>query len=297
MIMIYKNRSTPLNKRKDVPERRVSDMHLSATAELQEFLDNFHILTGIRVAFNCCDIRFGVVSKSNDLCVQMQSHPEFHEACMNCDAKALADCQKAQKGILYRCHAGFYEYITPVFFENVMIGFLHTGKITDGSKAEHDTLKKNLARYGIAEKDFEAFYQSCTHFSQQQIVAACKIVEACVSHIYHRSMVKINYLDQMQTINHFISSNLDSDLRIDRLCKEFNMNRTELYKQFGAYCGTGIADFIREKRLSMACNLMQTSDLTITQIAANVGYADYNYFSKVFRKHYGVTPREYRKNA
>lgn len=265
------------------------------STELQDFLNNFYTLTGIKVAINDCDITFGVVSHSDDLCDRMQSNPAFHDACMACDAKALADCKKAKKGILYRCHAGFFEYISPIFFEDVMVGFMATGMITDGTPEEHDNLKANLTKYGIGEEEFEHFYQSLFHFSPEKIVAACNIIEACISHIYYRKMVKVGYLDRMQQIDRFISSNLDADLSIDRLCKEFLMNRTELYKQFGSYCGIGIADYIRKKRLSAACDLMETSNLTITQIASNVGYADYNYFSKVFRKHYGITPREYRK--
>lgn len=270
-------------------------MLYAVTNELQKFLNNFYILTGIKVALNDSDAIFGVVSHSNDLCDRMQSNPEFHNACMNCDARALAKCKKEKKSILYRCHVGFYEYITPVFYEDVMVGFLSTGMITDGSQEEHDTLKVNLGKYGISEMEFEQFYQSLSHFSQEQISAACDIVEACVSHIYHRKMVKVRYLDQMQKIDHFISSNLAADLSINRLCKMFNMNRTELYKQFGSYCGMGIADYIKKRRLSTACAMMQTSDLTITQIASSVGYTDYNYFSKVFRSHYGITPREFRR--
>lgn len=265
------------------------------STELQEFLDNFYILTGIKVAINDCDVTFGVVSHSNDFCDKMQSNPAFHDACMACDARALADCKRAKTGILYRCHAGFYEYISPVFFEEVMVGFMTTGMITDGTPEEHDNLKSNLAKYGVAEEDFERFYQSLFHFTPERIVAACHVVEACISHIYYRKMVKVRYLDRMQQIDRFISSNLGANLSIDRLCKEFLMNRTELYKQFGAYCGIGIADYIRKKRLSAACELMITTNLTITQIATNVGYADYNYFAKVFRKHYGINPSDYRK--
>lgn len=77
------------------------------STELQDFLNNFYTLTGIKVAINDCDITFGVVSHSDDLCDRMQSNPAFHDACMACDAKALADCKKAKKE--------FYIAVMPVF--------------------------------------------------------------------------------------------------------------------------------------------------------------------------------------
>lgn len=45
----------------------------------------------------------------------------------------------------------------------------------------------------------------------------------------------------------------------------------------------------------MAEQLIRTTSMQISEIAANVGFFDYNYFSKVFHRKFGVSPREYRK--
>ena len=47
--------------------------------------------------------------------------------------------------------------------------------------------------------------------------------------------------------------------------------------------------------IAMAEQLIRTTSMQISEIAANVGFFDYNYFSKVFHRKFGVSPREYRK--
>ena len=46
----------------------------------------------------------------------------------------------------------------------------------------------------------------------------------------------------------------------------------------------------------MAEQMIRTTAMQISEIAANVGFYDYNYFSKVFHRKFGCSPREYRKN-
>ena len=52
---------------------------------------------------------------------------------------------------------------------------------------------------------------------------------------------------------------------------------------------------IRGKRIAMAEQMIRTTAMQISEIAANVGFYDYNYFSKVFHRKFGCSPREYRK--
>jgi AraC-like DNA-binding protein len=51
-----------------------------------------------------------------------------------------------------------------------------------------------------------------------------------------------------------------------------------------------------EIRLDQACRLMKSTELTIEEIALKVGYSDYFYFNKVFKKHYGLTPARFKRS-
>lgn len=267
-----------------------------SNAELHELLNNFTLLTGIKIAVNDCNQTFGFSSHPSDFCDKMQANSRFHKACVTCDIRAQKNAAKLRRGILYRCHVGFWEYIAPIFSDDVVVGFVTTGMFVDGTAEEYQVLKQNFFAYNVCGEDFEAVYASAPRFTPDQIVAACNIVEACISHINYKNLIKINYLNKMQKIDQYIADHLSDDLSIAALCKHFSMTRANLYEQFGAYCSQGIAAFIREKRLTKSRELMQESSMSITEIATLVGYPDYNYFSKVFRRQYGISPRNFRKS-
>ena len=59
--------------------------------------------------------------------------------------------------------------------------------------------------------------------------------------------------------------------------------------------GETLTDYINRTRLENSKILIKSSDLPISVVALNVGYTDPNYFVKLFRKLYGMTPSEYRQ--
>ena len=69
----------------------------------------------------------------------------------------------------------------------------------------------------------------------------------------------------------------------------------ELYYMCNAFFGSTPAKHIKKVRLETACELITDDNMRISEIAYRVGICDYNYFSKIFKKEYGVSPTEYKK--
>ena len=55
------------------------------------------------------------------------------------------------------------------------------------------------------------------------------------------------------------------------------------------------AAYILRRRMHKAKKLLKVTDLPISEIANNVGFSDYNYFSRVYKKTYGKSPKYYRR--
>ena len=66
----------------------------------------------------------------------------------------------------------------------------------------------------------------------------------------------------------------------------------KFYKEMGLY----LSDYINEVRLGHAKTMLATTDLSLEIISERLHYSSRNYFSKVFRKHFGISPSEYRAN-
>jgi len=85
-------------------------------------------------------------------------------------------------------------------------------------------------------------------------------------------------------------------LTIQELGKYSGLNSDKLKKVFKALYGKTLNEFRTESRMRLAAELLKNTDLSITDVSFKAGYANPSGFSTVFRKYYGNSPREYRKN-
>ena len=68
-----------------------------------------------------------------------------------------------------------------------------------------------------------------------------------------------------------------------------------LSKLFKEEKGVTYINFISDKRLEKSRQMLAETDLSIKEITGEVGYNDQNYFSRIFKNKYGLSPKEYRK--
>lgn len=71
------------------------------------------------------------------------------------------------------------------------------------------------------------------------------------------------------------------------------MSKSTLNRKVKDLLGTSLNNYIREKRLVKAAELLATSSDRVNEICWQVGFGTPSYFIKCFRKKYGVSPREY----
>lgn len=86
------------------------------------------------------------------------------------------------------------------------------------------------------------------------------------------------------------------DWRIEELAAAAGMSLPHFTDRFHKQAGCSPKQFLIRLRLQIASALMQESGLTVAQIAAQVGYEDPYYFSRLFRRHTGQSPRAHRRD-
>lgn len=82
---------------------------------------------------------------------------------------------------------------------------------------------------------------------------------------------------------------------MEGLASDLNISPYYLSHLFKEYTGSSFTDYLAECRIERAVELMKDPELTLAQIGDMVGYADQNYFSRVFKKRRGVGARQFRK--
>jgi len=91
-----------------------------------------------------------------------------------------------------------------------------------------------------------------------------------------------------------VENNLNNPLfGVEQMAKEIGMSRTNLHRKIKATTGFPTSELIRSIRLRKAAALLLNKSYNVTQVGLQVGFEDHSYFSKSFKKQFGVPPSEY----
>ncbi len=91
-----------------------------------------------------------------------------------------------------------------------------------------------------------------------------------------------------------IEANMSDPLfGVEQMAKELGMSRTNMHRKIKAITGLPPSELIRNMRLRKAAALLMSKADTVSQISFTVGFEDHSYFSKSFKKQFGVAPSEY----
>ncbi|MCB0586553.1 MAG: helix-turn-helix transcriptional regulator, partial [Phaeodactylibacter sp.] len=95
-----------------------------------------------------------------------------------------------------------------------------------------------------------------------------------------------------------ISANLSREgFDIDALSKALALSRSQLYRKLKELIRLSPSQYIRFTRLQKAKELLETTEMTIGEVAFQAGFVDKSHFSRVFKKQFGFNPSYLRKSS
>lgn len=102
--------------------------------------------------------------------------------------------------------------------------------------------------------------------------------------------------DNINKILQYIKDNYSGNISLADLANVSGLNEKYVCKLFKKYTSVTPTEYINGLRTEHACHLMIHSDLSVTEAALESGFNDLSYFSKIFKRIKGETPREYKRN-
>jgi AraC-like DNA-binding protein len=94
----------------------------------------------------------------------------------------------------------------------------------------------------------------------------------------------------------YIQKHLQENISVKALSREAYMSEPHFFRCFKQQFGISPIDYINEQRIRVAKMMLQAADYSITEISFASGFNNLNYFLKMFKRHTGLTPAQYRKS-
>ncbi len=179
------------------------------------------------------------------------------------------------------------------------------------------TLSKNGVDYisfnftVLPESKLPVKLENCVSGEVRMIIAACdeilkkypdgeELAEPlleCILRLFQSHLERGRFTPLTSQIIHFLRANLASKITLADVGKITFFSPVYCDTVFKRDTGRSIVDYLLDERIAEAKKLLLEGALSLKQIAEQVGYADYNYFSRTFKKRAGFTPTQYRKTV
>lgn len=161
--------------------------------------------------------------------------------------------------------------------------FIYTTKY----ETYENIFKKLIKHYAIQSKTTAIIMQSLLleliYVISQEAVANSTIIKTESEDLIIKSTIE------------YIKDNLTEDLSLHTIAKKMSFSPVYFHNRFRDVTGKTLHDFVEERRIRKAINLLQTTDYSLTRIAAECGFSSQSYFSSVFKRRMKTTPRNYIK--
>ena len=138
-------------------------------------------------------------------------------------------------------------------------------------------------------------FLECTETTShlQKYELACLLEQTLLSVAAYLS--KASSARTFESSLHIMHTAYHSDVRVPQLAKAENLSHSRYVELFRGQFGMSPMAYLIRLRMQAACSLLKTTDMPISRIANMVSYDDPHFFSKIFKKHIGVSPTEYRE--
>lgn len=161
-----------------------------------------------------------------------------------------------------------------------------------------DALRLGSADYLLKPIDYEELDNVLVKLVKR--LQATKVIrqapQEIVRHMVEEELQK-SYCSPVDGARKYILIHIQESMSIDDIAQEVHLNPQYLMRLFKKETGYSILEYITDERIRMAKELLLKTEYPVNQVADTVGYANYSYFTKIFRRSVGVSPKKFRENG
>ncbi len=266
------------------------------TNKMTDITYDFFSATGINLSIldsNFSRLQYTDKTSANQYCKYINSNSSISSKCLICDFALLKECKEKKQPVSHVCHAGLLDIAIPIMHNQSILGYIMLGqlKVDDNFKS----IKQKLSSDGLDIDKLEVLYNNLPIKNEEFIKSIINLATILAKHLLLDNIVKPKNLSTLDTIVEFINENIHSPLSVEYIAQQNFVSVSLIYKLFYKNFNTSVKDYINKRRCELALSLLMFSDKSLNDVAFEVGFSSLSYFSKVFKKLYGVSPLKYRQ--
>ena len=266
--------------------------------ELAEIVQGFNEISGIEIAVSNTKGHMCFSKKrTSKFCNLIHSSAEALEICRETDARYVCDVKRTNNCVGYTCPFGIVEFIAPLEYHGVDYGlfFCSLGFRKEGFDKEAMLDKIEKIASGIPRDQLSEEIDRVPKFSEDERRAYESLARVIAKYISIEELVSDEDLSIGTMVKNYIKNNITGDITLSDISYHLHLSTVSLTQHFRLEFGMTIMQYVMKLRLKMAEQILISTDVSIKEAAVRAGFAEPEYFSRCFKKHYGMTPSEYRE--
>ena len=257
---------------------------------------DFFSATGINLSIldsNFSRLQYTDKASANQYCKYINSNSAISSKCLICDYALLKECKEKKQPVSHICHAGLLDVAIPIMHNQSILGYIMLGQLK--VDANFKNIKQKFSSDGLDIDKLEVLYNILPIKNDEFIKSIINLATILAKHLLLENIVKPKSLSTLDTLVDFINQNIHSPLSVEYIAQQNFVSVSLIYKLFYKNFNTSVKDYINKRRCELALSLLMFSDKSLNDVAFEVGFSSLSYFSKVFKKLYGVSPLKYRQ--
>ena len=265
--------------------------------DIKSILKELHTISGFRISLYNTELdEIGAYPENlSNFCSFIQSNEKVKQCCIEQDREAFLQAKKSENVYIYRCRFGLYEAVAPLYNFGVLSGYLMMGQIIDDIPETVGLVKSATAQYNYDAEKLLSAINSIPKIKKQMISSYISIMTVCASYLTLTNTLKPHNEDLAMIARKYINQNFSRHITIEDICSHLGCSRATLMNTFKRHYNITVISYLNNIRLKQSAILLEKTEKPIKQICKECGFADQNYFSKVFKNKYNTSPAEYRK--
>ena len=111
--------------------------------------------------------------------------------------------------------------------------------------------------------------------------------------VRNRSLSEYSYL--VRNVMNYVTLHISEELNLSSIADYFHKNPSYISGQFSKETGESLTTYIQKERMQTAIRYFNTTNMSVAEVAGSVGIHDFGYFTRLFKKHIGRSPSQYKK--